>query len=163
VAKLRTMQKKANGANGDEAAKPPKVVEPVAPKPAPQRRTTPERERAKDRLCKAIRDAREAAGLSQTELGQRLDPPITQRSIAHIENGKFTTLGTGEWSRTVGLGIGLIVELEQVLGLAPGHLMIVAGYIPNPEPSTWLAIDGDPRLSTEAKNALLAAYQHLAQ
>lgn len=127
-----------------------------------QRRTTPDRERAKMRLAHAITEAREALGWTQTELGLRMDPIIPQKTMSRIETGQFTSMGTGPYARVTGLGIGLIVEFEQVLGMQPGHLATVAGYLPVAEPSVFLAIEADDKLSETAKQALISAYRHLS-
>ncbi len=127
------------------------------------RRTTPERDRARFRLAHALADERTAAGMTQTELGQRVDPYIPQKTMSRIELGEFTTMGTGAHSRVVGMGIGLIVEFERVLRLQPGHLPQIAGYLPPAERSVLVAIEHDPRLPDEAKAALTAAYRHLVR
>ena len=128
-----------------------------------RRRSTPDRERSRMRLARAIAEAREEAGMTQTELGLRMNPIIPQKTMSRIEQGDFTSMGTGPYSRIVGLGIGLIVEFEQVLGMQPGHLATVGGYLPVAEPSVFLAIEADERLSEPARAALIAAYRHLAK
>lgn len=90
-----------------------------------------ERRRA---LGRAI--ARERRPLARADLAAKLGRP------AHV---------VAQWERgAVELGVDRVYELEQLLGLSPGRLLIAAGYVVPIAPMPWWLDEPDTRRHTPA-------------
>jgi transcriptional regulator with XRE-family HTH domain len=97
-------------------------------------------------ICKAIRAAREDAGLSQVELARRLDG-VSQSMIAR-------------WESVSEPSLSVIARIERELQLPKGELLRAAGYVGGVV-SVGVAIAEDPRLDDRARRVLLASYRSL--
>ncbi|MEZ5377167.1 MAG: helix-turn-helix transcriptional regulator [Acidimicrobiales bacterium] len=106
---------------------------------------TPPSER---RICAAIRSFREAAGLTQAEVAERVGAPQSY-------------LSRWETSRVPSYGDLWTIEVKG-LGVAPGSVLRLAGFVDQVAGETngvRDAISDDPSLSLPQKRMLLAAYE----
>ena len=106
---------------------------------------TPPSER---RICAAIRSFREAAGLTQAEVADRIGAPQSY-------------LSRWESSRVPGYEDLWTIETKG-LGIAPGSVLRLAGFVEATDGEAGgvpEAIDNDPSLTAQQKRMLLAAYE----
>lgn len=96
-------------------------------------------------ISRAIKVAREAADIPQTELASRLG--VAQSLV-------------GRWETTSEPSLESIVKIERVLGLPRGELLRAAGYVSDVV-SVGRAVEEDPVLDERAKRVLLATYRAL--
>jgi transcriptional regulator with XRE-family HTH domain len=104
---------------------------------------------------RALRQAREEAGLSQ-------------RALAHAVD--VTPGAVWQWERDNGTvpRLDMTTRLEQVLKLEPGHLSRLLGYLPaTTEPGTATSVvaaaRADPRLGDSERELLIAIYRELVR
>jgi transcriptional regulator with XRE-family HTH domain len=103
---------------------------------------------------RALRRAREAAGESQSGLSQKLG--LSRSAVWQWENGE--TVPTPDNVATV----------EQALGLQPGSLSRLLGYLPagvvdQETISVIEALEADPRLGERERELLAAMYRQLVK
>lgn len=103
-----------------------------------------------------IADLREERGWTQTELGNRVEPGLDQKTVSRIELGEFGTFGTGSRSRPVGLPIGMMLAFDKVFGLPAMHIAQQAGWF-TLETTAEAGILADDKLSEPVRDALLGA------
>jgi transcriptional regulator with XRE-family HTH domain len=105
---------------------------------------------------RALRQAREEAGLSQRALARAVD---------------VTPAAAWQWERDNGSTVprmDMTTRLEQVLKLEPGHLSRLLGYVPaTTEPGTATSVvaaaRADPRLGDSERELLIAVYRELVR
>lgn len=107
---------------------------------------------ARQALAGALRDALDAAGVSQAELGA---------AVAHVEGRgePYAQNAVSAWlAGKVDLPPGRVFACEQALGLRPGALSVRAGYLPadGAASSLELALAADPDLTAAQREDLLA-------
>jgi DNA-binding transcriptional regulator YiaG len=73
------------------------------------------------RICRRIGIYRERAGLTQEQLGARLDPPVRRNEVNRWENGHKTPY---RWRQH---------QIALVLGVDPGLLYVENGDVPDEE------------------------------
>lgn len=98
-------------------------------------------------ICRAIRVAREVAGMPQVELAKKLG--VSQSMVARWEGSSEPLLS-------------VVVRIERVLGLERGELLRAAGYVSDVV-SVGRAVEEDPRLDDRARRVLLASYRSLTR
>ena len=113
---------------------------------APSRSAGPEAARTQrlERLGAAIREQRVAAGLTQSEFGERV-AGVPQTTVSRWEGGR------------VELTVEQVLDIETALQLRPGTLALLAGYS-DPERAsgdTVGAIKSDPNLDSQHRALLL--------
>jgi predicted transcriptional regulator len=96
-------------------------------------------------ICRAIRVAREGAGVAQVELARKLG--VSQSRVARWEGSSEPLLS-------------VVARIERVLSLPKGELLRAAGYVSDVV-SVGRAIEEDPRLDDRARRVLLASYRSL--
>lgn len=100
-----------------------------------------------------LQHARKAAGLSQTRLGELLTDDWKQSTVSEWEQGRTECPPA------------VVMEIEELLDLAPGDLTRYLGYLPESaagrtiEWDTVTAISRDPHLTEVQRQALLATYR----
>lgn len=103
------------------------------------------------RFGAALRSARATAQLTQAALAERLG--VRQTTLSAWENAAAVPEPA------------MVFAVEAGLGLAPGTLSRVLGYLPDgddqPTPGVVEAVLADPRLRQDAKRALITAYHAL--
>lgn len=92
------------------------------------------------RICEALREAREVAGISQRQLAE-----IVGVSQPTIHN----------WEHDTEPSLGQMNALEEALGLAAGQLARAAGYVADGPITPEQAIMADPTIRPEDRRALL--------
>lgn len=92
------------------------------------------------RICEAVRDAREASGLTQRRLADMLG--VSQPTVHDWERDREPTLDQ-------------IVQLEEAFELRRGDLLRLAGYVADAVPTPEQAIRADRSLKSDARQALL--------
>lgn len=97
-------------------------------------------------ICRAIRRAREGAGVGQAELARQLG--VAQSMMARWESSSEPLLS-------------VVVRIESKLGLPKGELLRSAGYVGGII-SVGRAVEEDPRLDDRARRVLLASYRALS-
>lgn len=111
---------------------------------------------------RAVKERLTALGRSRAWLGAevaRLElgdgaRPYTASAVTMWVNGDTEPTRPKVWA------------IEAALGAKPGSLSRLLGYLPldaRPATTVTAAIEADPRLGTEGRRALLAAYRALAQ
>jgi transcriptional regulator with XRE-family HTH domain len=105
---------------------------------------------------RALRQAREDAGLSQRALARAVD--VTAGAVWQWERDNGSTVPR----------LDLTTRLERVLKLEPGHLSRLLGYLPaTAEPGTVTSVvaaaRADPRLGDSARELLIAVYRELVR
>jgi transcriptional regulator with XRE-family HTH domain len=102
-------------------------------------------------LGQRIRERREAASLTQAQLGGQLDPPVTRASIANVEAGKQRLLAHS------------LVQMAQLLRVPLEELV---PPVPRPAPELVPAIERELRQKLDLKPAIVArlsrAVQHVS-
>jgi transcriptional regulator with XRE-family HTH domain len=108
----------------------------------------------RDRFRRALRRAREEAGLSQRALA---------RAVGRTHGAAW------QWEEGRGApDPATVARLEELLGLQPNSLAQLLGYVPlSPEASTITsvveAVDADPRLGESERELLTAVYRWLVR
>lgn len=105
---------------------------------------------------RALRQAREDAGLSQRALARAV---------------KLSPGAVWQWERDVDGTVprlDMTTRLEQILKLEPGHLSRLLGYVPaSAEPGTITSVvaaaRADPRLGDSERELLIAVYRELVR
>jgi transcriptional regulator with XRE-family HTH domain len=105
---------------------------------------------------RALRQAREDAGLSQRALARAAG--VTAGAVWQWERDNGSTVPR----------LDMTTRLEQVLKLEPGHLSRLLGYLPAAaEPGTATsvvaAVHADPRLEESERELLIAVYRELVR
>jgi transcriptional regulator with XRE-family HTH domain len=105
---------------------------------------------------RALRQAREDAGLSQRALARAVD--VTAGAVWQWERDNGSTVPR----------LDLTTRLERVLKLEPGHLSRLLGYLPaTAEPGTVTSVvaaaRADPRLGDSERELLIAVYRELVR
>ena len=103
---------------------------------------------------RALRQAREDAGLSQRALARAVD--VSPGAVWQWERDRDGTVPRLE----------MTTRLEQVLKLEPGQLSRLLGYVPaTAEPGTMTSVvaaaRADPRLGDSERELLIAVYREL--
>lgn len=93
------------------------------------------------RICDALREAREVAGISQRELAEAVG--VSQPTIHN-------------WERDTEPSLDQLRAVEAALGLAAGQLARNAGYISGEALTPEQAISADGSLRVEDRQALLS-------
>jgi transcriptional regulator with XRE-family HTH domain len=105
---------------------------------------------------RALRQAREDAGLSQRALARAVN--VSPGAVWQWERDEDGTVPR----------LDMTTRLEQVLKLEPGHLSRVLGYVPaTAEPGTMTSVvaaaRADPRLGDSERELLIAVYRELVR
>jgi len=96
-----------------------------------------------EQLGAALRTVREAAGVSQGELGHRIDRK--QSYLSEWESGRKP------------LPLRLMPDIEKALGVSRGTLLVAAGFVDQGMSARDL-IMADPSLSAEDRRTLVQVY-----
>ena len=108
----------------------------------------------RDRFRRALRRAREEAGLSQRALA---------RAVGRTHGAAW------QWEEGRGApDPATVARLEELLGLQPNALAQLVGYVPpspeaSPIASVTEAVDADPRLGESERELLTAVYRWLVR
>jgi transcriptional regulator with XRE-family HTH domain len=108
----------------------------------------------RDRFRRALRRAREEAGLSQRALA---------RAVGRTHGAAW------QWEEGRGApDPATVARLEELLGLQPNSLAQLVGYVPHPPEagtvaSVTEAVDADPRLGESERELLTAVYRWLVR
>lgn len=103
-----------------------------------------------DTFANALRRERVRVDLTQDELGDRIG--LTGARISQLESGLRPPQ------------VDIVFRIETALGLAPGRLSGLLGYVPvGTVPDVETAIATDDRLDDHAREALLAVYRSLVE
>jgi transcriptional regulator with XRE-family HTH domain len=108
----------------------------------------------RDRFRRALRRAREEAGLSQRALA---------RAVGRTHGAAW------QWEEGRGApDPATVARLEQLLGLQPDSLAQLVGYAPYPPAASTItsvteAVDADPRLGESERELLTAVYRWLVR
>jgi transcriptional regulator with XRE-family HTH domain len=105
---------------------------------------------------RALRQAREDAGLSQRALARAVN--VSPGAVWQWERDEDGTVPR----------LDMTTRLEQVLKLEPGHLSRALGYVPaTAEPGTMTSVvaaaRADPRLGDSERELLIAVYRELVR
>ena len=105
---------------------------------------------------RALQQAREDCGLSQRALAQAVG--VTQGAVWQWERDSGATVPRPD----------VAIRLEQVLGLEPGQLSRLLGYLPaTTETGTTAGVveaaRTDPRLGEQERELLIAVYRELVR
>jgi transcriptional regulator with XRE-family HTH domain len=106
---------------------------------------------------RALRQAREDAGLSQRALARAVE--VSAGAVWQWERDEDGTVPR----------LDMTTRLEQVLNLEPGHLSRLLGYVPATaaEPGTITSVvaaaRADPRLGDSERELLIAVYRELVR
>ena len=104
---------------------------------------------------RALKQAREDAGLSQRALARAVD--VSPGAVWQWERDQDGTVPR----------LDMTTQLEQVLNLEPGQLSRLLGYVPaTAEPGTMsvvAAARADPRLGDSERELLIAVYRELVR
>jgi transcriptional regulator with XRE-family HTH domain len=105
---------------------------------------------------RALRQAREDAGLSQRALARAVD--VSPGAVWQWERDEDGTIPR----------LDMTTRLEQILKLEPGHLSRLLGYVPaTAEPGTMTSVvaaaRADPRLGDSERELLIAVYRELVR
>jgi transcriptional regulator with XRE-family HTH domain len=105
---------------------------------------------------RALRQAREDAGLSQRALARAVK--VSAGAVWQWERDEDGTVPR----------LDMATRLEQVLKLEPGHLSRLLGYVPaTAEPGTITSVvaaaRADPRLGDSERELLIAVYRELVR
>jgi transcriptional regulator with XRE-family HTH domain len=105
---------------------------------------------------RALRQAREDAGLSQRALARAVD--VSPGAVWQWERDEDGTIPR----------LDMTTRLEQILKLEPGHLSRLLGYVPaTAEPGTMTSVvaaaRADPRLDDSERELLIAVYRELVR
>jgi transcriptional regulator with XRE-family HTH domain len=108
----------------------------------------------RDQFRKALRRAREEAGLSMNALGRDLG--VSQSAVWQWEDGKAAPRPE------------MLAKLEQRLDVTAGSFARLLGYLPTAEPgrpvsSVAEAVRADPRLGDRERELLLGMYRQLVK
>lgn len=102
------------------------------------------------RLGRLIKDTRDQLSMSQAELAEAIGTGVRQTAVSRWENGEVL------------FDLDMIFDIETALHLAPGTLLIRAGFVePDNAGTTEMVIVSDPVLSPEARKLLLHTYTTL--
>lgn len=106
----------------------------------------PESEIGRQLFADGLRDARQAAGLSQEALGELVG---------------VTGSRVGQWESTHPIDPEAVFALERALKLPGGRLSRHLGYVPAGEIDSDVvgAIEADPRLDDVGRGILIASYR----
>jgi transcriptional regulator with XRE-family HTH domain len=108
----------------------------------------------RDRFRRALRRAREEAGLSQRALA---------RAVGRTHGAAW------QWEEGRGApDPATVAKLEELLGLQPNTLAQLLGYAPYPAEASTIAsvveaVDADPRLGQSERELLTAVYRWLVR
>ena len=105
---------------------------------------------------RALKQAREDAGLSQRALARAVD--VSPGAVWQWERDRDGTVPR----------LDMTTRLEQVLKLEPGQLSRLLGYVPvTAEPGTMTSVvaaaRADPRLGDSERELLIAVYRELVR
>jgi transcriptional regulator with XRE-family HTH domain len=105
---------------------------------------------------RALKQAREDAGLSQRALARAVD--VSPGAVWQWERDRDGTVPR----------LDMTTQLEQVLNLEPGQLSRLLGYVPTTaEPGTMTSVvaaaRADPRLGDSERELLIAVYRELVR
>ncbi len=105
---------------------------------------------------RALRQAREDAGLSQRALARAVN--VSAGAVWQWERDEDGTVPR----------LDMTTRLERVLKLEPGHLSRLLGYVPaSAEPGTVTSVvaaaRADPRLGDSERELLIAVYRELVR
>jgi transcriptional regulator with XRE-family HTH domain len=105
---------------------------------------------------RALRQAREDAGLSQRALARAVN--VSPGAVWQWERDEDGTVPR----------LDMATRLEQILKLEPGHLSRLLGYVPaTAEPGTMTSVvaaaRADPRLGDSERELLIAVYRELVR
>jgi transcriptional regulator with XRE-family HTH domain len=105
---------------------------------------------------RALRQAREDAGLSQRALARAVN--VSAGAVWQWERDQDGTVPR----------LDMTTRLEQILNLEPGHLSRLLGYVPaTAEPGTITSVvaaaRADPRLGDSERELLIAVYRELVR
>jgi transcriptional regulator with XRE-family HTH domain len=117
-------------------------------------------DQARVKFGKAVIETRRQRGLSQVQLAELAG--VSQSTVSVWEQG------VAEPPPAV------VFALEEVVGVAPGHLSRHLGYVPAPPDGTSLedspppggvptAVNADPKLDDRQRRALLLAYREFTR